>query len=249
MITYQAMAAVYDRLMLHVDYGRWVDGLEYQWQDLGITPKSVLDAGCGTGSVLLPLAKRGYQVFGIDISSEMLALCQDKLFENDLSAFLMEMDIRKVTLPEKIDAAICLCDTLNYLTEESDLEKCFRSIYTALKPGGSFIFDMRTPHYYEHVLADNQWVEKEDDVVLIWENDFSQSPIMNIELTFFVQQDQKNNLYHMHVEEHRQKCYQVETVKELVKKAGFDLKFMGADLFGRTLDLAQDERMYFLVCK
>jgi len=249
MSTYQAMAQVYDRLMRHVDYNKWIDGLEYRWKLLGKTPKTVLDAGCGTGSILLPLAKRGYQVYGIDNSSEMLAVCQEKLFENNLSAALMEMDIRQVMLPEKIDAAICLCDTLNYLTEASDLERCLKSIFYVLKPGGSFIFDMRTPHYYEHILADNQWVEKEEDVVLIWENDFSQSPIMNIELTFFVRQDRKNYLYRMHVEEHQQNCYQAENVKEIVAKVGFDLKYLGSDLFGRSLVLSRDERMYFAAVK
>jgi len=249
MMTYRQMAAVYDRLMLHVDYNQWVDGLEYRWKQLGKTPEKVLDAGCGTGSVLIPLVKRGYQVYGIDKSSEMLAVCQEKLFENKVSAFLMEMDIRKVLLPEKTDAAICLCDTLNYLTQKSDLARCFKSIYHILKPGGCFIFDMRTPHYYEHILADNQWVEDEGDVVLIWENDFSRKPIMNIKLTFFIKEEKTKSLFRRHVEEHQQKCYQVEEVKEQVQKAGFDLKYLGADLFGRTVDLGRDERIYFVACK
>lgn len=246
-MTYQAMAAVYDRLMGHVDYDKWADGLEFQWRKFGINPKKVLDAGCGTGNVLVSLVKRGYQVYGIDNSSEMLAICQDKLFDHQLSAILMDMDIREVVLPEKVDAAICLCDTLNYLIHQSDWERCFKSIYQAVKPGGCFIFDMRTPYYYEQILADNQWVEQEDDVVLIWENDFSQKPVMNIELTFFVRQP--NGLYQKHVEEHQQKCCQVTEIKELAIKAGFDLKFMGADLCGRPLDLSQDERIYFVVCK
>jgi SAM-dependent methyltransferase len=138
-MTYQAMAAVYDRLMLHVNYEKWVDGLEFQWKRLGKNPRTVLDAGCGTGSVLLPLAGRGYQVYGIDNSGDMLAVCRDKLLSRSLSAVLLEMDIRKVRLPEQVDTAICLCDTLNYLVKENDLLKCFKSIFSVLKPGGSFV--------------------------------------------------------------------------------------------------------------
>jgi len=246
-MTYQAMASVYDQLMLHVDYNKWVDGLEYQWKTLGIKTRRILDAGCGTGSVLLPLAERKYQMFGIDKSADMLAVCQDKLLGKNISAILMEMDIRQIRLPEKVDAVVCLCDTLNYLTKEKDLEQCFNGAYRGLNPGGSFIFDMHTPHYYEDILADNQWVQYEDDVVLIWENDFSKRPIMNIALTFFVKQN--NGLFRKHVEEHQQKCYQVETVKELVERAGFMLRYMGPDLFNRPLDLSQDERMYFVAVK
>lgn len=246
-MTYRAMASVYDQLMLHVDYTKWVDGLEYQWKRMEITTHRVLDAGCGTGSVLLPLAERKYQVYGIDKSTEMLAVCQDKLLQKELSAMLMEMDIRQIKLPEQVDAVVCLCDTLNYLTKERDLERCFKSINRALSSGGSFIFDMHTPHYYEDILADNQWVQQEDDVVLIWENDFSQKPIINIWLTFFVKQE--NGLFRKHLEEHQQKCYQVETVKELVEKAGFVIKYVGSDLFGELLDLSKDERMYFVASK
>lgn len=246
-MTYQAMAKVYDQLMLHVDYDNWVDGLEYQWQKQGIMPRRVLDAGCGTGSVLLPLAKRKYQIVGIDLSSEMLAVCQDKLLQENLSATLMEMDIRQIKLSEKTDAVVCLCDTLNYMTKEKDLEQCFKSVYRVLNPGGSFIFDMHTPHYYYDILADSQWVEQEEDVVLIWENDFSQKPIIDIDLTFFVKQ--KNGLFKRYVEEHQQKCYQMEHIKELAEKSGLMMKYVGADLFGRPLDLSQDERMYFLAIK
>ncbi|HHT64395.1 MAG: class I SAM-dependent DNA methyltransferase [Bacillota bacterium] len=248
-MTYQAMAAVYDRLMLHVNYEKWVDGLEFQWKRLGKNPRTVLDAGCGTGSVLLPLAGRGYQVYGIDNSGDMLAVCRDKLLSRSLSAVLLEMDIRKVRLPEQVDTAICLCDTLNYLVKENDLLKCFKSIFSVLKPGGSFVFDMRTPYYYEQILGDNQWVEQEDDVVLIWENDFSQKPIINIELTFFVKQERNKDIFRKYAEEHQQKCYQVEVIKELAQKTGFDIKYTGSDLFGRSLDLIRDERMYFVACK
>lgn len=246
-MTYQAIASVYDQFMFHVDYNKWADGLEYQWKQLGMDIHSVLDAGCGTGSVLLPLAERNYQVYGIDISSDMLAVCWDKLCEKGVTAFLMEMDIREIILPEKVDTAICLCDTLNYLTEERDLEESFKSFYDALRPGGSFIFDMRTPHYYENVLADNVWVQREGDMVLIWENDFSQKPIINIDLTFFVEQN--NGLYRKYMEEHEQKCYPVDYIKELLERAGFYLNSMNADLFGRPLDLSQDERMYFIAIR
>lgn len=84
-------------------------------------------------------------------------------------------------------------------------------------------------------------------MVLIWENDFSEKPIIDIDLTFFVKQ--KNGLYKKHVEEHQQKCYQIEPIKELAEKSGLFIKYVGADLFGRQLDLSQDERMYFMAIK
>ncbi len=141
-MNYGTMASVYDRLMLHVDYCKWVDGLEYCWRQIESLPRTVLDAGCGTGNVLLPLVQRKYQVYGIDNSSDMLALCQNKLIQDNLFARLMEMDIRQIKLPDKIDAAICLCDTLNYFTEERDLERCFREAVLFLTCGPPIIIKM-----------------------------------------------------------------------------------------------------------
>lgn len=130
MAVYQSMADVYDRLMAHVDYAAWVDGLAAAWRQLDSQPETVLDLGCGTGSVLLRLAQKDYTVYGIDNAPDMLAVCQDKLSETGLTAALWEMDIRNLRLPETADAAVCLCDTLNYLGSEKD-----RSITKTPSPG------------------------------------------------------------------------------------------------------------------
>ncbi len=84
-------------------------------------------------------------------------------------------------------------------------------------------------------------------MVLIWENDYSASPIINIDLTFF--EKQKNGMYRRYMEEHRQRCYPIEMVKELVEKTGFVLKQLKADLFDSPLDPSHDERMYFVTYK
>lgn len=244
---YCAISDVYDRLMSHVDYTAWVKGLERQWDALGPKPETVLDAGCGTGSVLVNLARKNYHVFGVDNSPDMLAVCQDKLFQEGLSASLLEMDLREMEMPVEIDAVICLCDTLNYFIDEENIVDCFRGVYRSLKKGGSFIFDLRTPYYFRDILADSQWVEDEGDVVLIWDNDFSQDPVIDIDLTFFVRQEK--GLYRRFSENHRQKCYEIKKIEELLKKTGFLLKQILGDLNGTNLDPEQHERMYFVACK
>lgn len=242
--SYGAMAYVYDRLMQHVDYAKWARGLETVWKKIGPLPKTVLDAGCGTGSVLLSLAEKNYQVYGVDNSPDMLSICQDKLFEKELDAVLLEMDIRHLKFPLKVDAAICLCDTLNYFLKEEDLVCSFHSVRRALKSGGTFIFDMRTPHYYRDVLSANQWVQEEEDTLLIWDNDFSADPIISIALTFFVRQ--KNGLYERFEEVHRQRCYEIDHIQELAQAAGLKILQVSSDFKGTPLNQETDERVYFV---
>jgi len=247
MSVYGSLAGVYDRLMAHVDYSAWVEGLTDAWRQLGKAPETVLDLGCGTGSLLIPLAAQGYRVTGIDNAPDMLAACQDKLAAAELTAGLWEMDIRSLRLPQPADAAICLCDTLNYLRSEKDLSRAFKSVARCLKNGGSFIFDLRTLHYYRDILGESQWVQDEGDVLLIWDNDFSQPPEMMIDLTYFIRQ--KNGLYQRLSEEHLQRYFSPERVLELLAEAGLRVQWSGGDFTGRPLEVDGDERIYFAAVK
>lgn len=247
MESYHSLAYVYDHLMSHVDYQEWVNGLEREWQKTGEHPQTILDLGCGTGNILVELSRRNYSVYGIDNSPEMLAICFEKLGEHHQQVNLLEKDMRDFTLPQQVDAVICLCDTLNYLLDEEELLQTFQSINRCLKSEGSFIFDLRTPHYYETTLSNNQWVQEEDDVVLIWNNDYSEQPIMEMNLTFFV--NQVNDMYRRYEEIHIQRCYEIEKIESLLEKAGFIVEQISSDLSGTSLDDLESERMYFITSK
>ena len=79
MNSYEVPADRYDRLTTDVDYDRWADYLEWQFQRSGGSVRSVVDLACGTGSLLFRLAQRGYAMTGVDLSEDMLAVAADKL--------------------------------------------------------------------------------------------------------------------------------------------------------------------------
>ena len=63
---YSALAAIYDHVMRHVDYVAWCDYIERLWDRFCARPRTVLDLACGTGTVALELARRGYRLTGVD---------------------------------------------------------------------------------------------------------------------------------------------------------------------------------------
>jgi SAM-dependent methyltransferase len=110
----------------------------------------VLEVACGSGRVLLPLARAGREVVGVDVSPHMLALAQTKLdaerFEDDNRARLVQADMRDFTLARSdFDLAILAVKSFAYLTEADDQLRCLGSIHRHLRAGGRLAIDLLHP--------------------------------------------------------------------------------------------------------
>ena len=71
---------------------------------------TILDVGCGTGRHAIELAKRGYKVTGVDISSGMLAEAKKAAFNADVNVEWIQSDAVKFNSNKSFDAVICLCE-------------------------------------------------------------------------------------------------------------------------------------------
>ena len=216
--SYTSLAAVYDLFMEDVPYDAMVEQLQAFWRREGYAVNTVLDAGCGTGAFIVPLAKAGFDTCGVDLSSEMLAMADHKAYEEGLSCLFIERDLRELNFAPQFDAVISFFDTLNYLLSLDDLNKVLQEIYQCLLPGGSFVFDMRTMHYYADVLGENLFRDEKNDCCLIWQNHFEKAHIY-MDLDFFVSNGKGQ--YVRHQEEHIQRGYFLADVIALLQEVGF----------------------------
>ena len=104
----------------------------------------VLDLCCGTGELSKQLSALGYEVIGLDSSEEMLRIARKNVPE----CTFLHKDAADFHLEEPVDAAVCAFDSLNHLTEAAHVALAFRSVHAALKPKGSFVFDVNTGAAY-----------------------------------------------------------------------------------------------------
>lgn len=118
-----------------------------------IPPSKILDLACGTGTLTLALAQHGYQTMGLDLSTSMLAQANRKQSaletSQTLAVHFQEGDMRYFLLDEPVDAIVCHHDSLNHLSNETELRGTFLQVAQALKPGGLFLFDLNTLENYQ----------------------------------------------------------------------------------------------------
>lgn len=218
MSSYEALAGSYDELTWDVDYSRWCDYLEKLMAKGGRPVRTVLDLACGTGSLTLELARRGYQMVGVDLSGEMLAQAEQKCREGGFEIPFYCRDMSKLRLPQKVDACICCLDSVNYVLRPKKLQEAFRRVYHYLEPGGTFIFDADTP---EKLMAmDGQvFLDETEDAFCVWRGEYSpKKRICSFWMDIFQRED---DLWRRGEELHREYAYTMEELEGYLHEAGF----------------------------
>ena len=223
MESYTDFAYIYDKL-IGQDYEKWADYIEDIFAKNNLKPSLVLDLGCGTGSITNILAKRGYDMIGVDISPDMLNVARDKATEEGLDVLYLCQDIREFELYGTVDAIICTLDVLNYITDPDELKQVFRLVRNYLNPDGIFIFDINTEHKLKNILGNNTFITDEEGVFYSWENEYSDG-LSTQYLTFFAELD--DGTYERFDEVHVQRAYTVEEFKNMLADAGmsFDAEY------------------------
>lgn len=244
---YSIIAGVYDKINSGVDYGRWADRADELLKTyMKKTPELILDLACGTGRMSLELAKRGYDVIGADASPEMLAKAADAIYDAVERGELREdggrplflcQTMTELELYGTVGAVLCCLDSINYLTEDGELEKCFSLVHNYLDPDGLFIFDVNTPYKFETVYGNNVYAydiersETEGAGFCIWQNFYDgESRLCDFYLTVF--EENEDGSYTRADEDQRERCYSMEELVGALERAGFELLEVRSDVYG-----------------
>ena len=268
MDAYTDFANVYDTFMDETPYDVWGDFIVELMNKFGVTKPAKSDAseytteedseqaleeeknlivelGCGTGSFTLNMAKRGYDIIGIDMSSDMLDIARKKTAAEGLNVMYLEQDMRELDLYCTCGTVLSVCDSVNYLLEDEDVIETFKLVNNFLFPKGLFIFDFNTLHKYRDVIGDVTIAENRDDCSFIWDNYYHEEEHINeYDLTIFTRCGE-DDVFKRSVETHYQRGYTLEEMKSFVEKSG--LKFITAiDADTHEAPTDESERIYIV---
>jgi len=186
----------------------------------GISGGCLADVACGEGTFALAMARRHWRVWGVDRSSDMLALAEAKAKRSRLSVVWLRQDMRELRLPEPVDLITCWYNSLNYLLCEEDLAKTLCAMADALLPGGWLLFDVYTLHGLAMEWANRAWVAVDADDCFVASQTHYEPRTRRAEVTFtgFLR---VRNRYVRFDEHHHHQGYPWPVLRRLLVDAGF----------------------------
>ena len=157
---YDFVAEFYDHVVPYAerqDIQFWVDAAR---QSGG----PVLEIGCGTGRVLVPTARAGIDIVGLDLSSRMLSICRQKLSQEppevQARTQLVEADMRHFDLGRQFALVTTPFRPFQHLMTVEDQLACLTSIHRHLADGGRFVLDLFNPRLER--LVDDRYLKEGD---------------------------------------------------------------------------------------
>lgn len=218
MNAYKALAASYDSLTLDVDYDGVVEFYETLLQREDLAPRGAVDLACGTGSLTVRLAQKGYKVMGVDLSEDMLTVASQKAWDMGLQIPFVRQPLEKLYLPRAVDLAVCGLDSIDYIIDPACCKKAIERIYKALNPGGCFIFDVNTPEKLR-AMDGQVFLDENADTFCVWRGEFdAKTNICSYGMDLFRRQ---GKVWHRSFEEHQEYAYSAGQLVGYLKEAGF----------------------------
>ena len=244
-MAYGEFAKIYDELINEdINYDEMVDCILRICNENNIEFNDYLDIACGTGNVTVRIAKHFKNIYGVDLSEDMLREAFDKLKSECIKGKIICQDMTELSLNRKFDLITSVLDSTNYVTDIEGLKNYFKGVYEHLKDDGLFIFDVNSYYKLSEILGNNIYTYSEEDVFYTWENVF-EDDLLSMFLTFFVK---KGELYERFEEEHLERAYKESQLESILEELDFKVinKFDG---YSNDNVQANSERIVYVVKK
>ncbi len=158
---FDSYSKYYDLLYKDKDYDKETDYIESLLKKFSPDARDILELGCGTGKHAHRLNKKGYNVYGVDLSQSMLAKAKE------LGVECVHGDVRTFKCNKKFDVILSLFHVASYQNSDEDVLNYFNTAASHLKSGGVFIFDLWHKPAVLAQVPENRVKTMEDDKIKV----------------------------------------------------------------------------------
>lgn len=178
-----------------------------------------LDVGCGSGWFTRAFQRAGYEMTGLDVSSEMLNKASElSRKEGGQSRYLLG-DVASFRSLEKYDFVTAINDCINYIPKKK-LRSAFKNVYSALNKNGIFLFDVSSPRKFREKIANTVCADDRDDVTYLCFNSLRKDEV-SMDVTLFIRR--QDGAFERLDEKHIQYIYAEDEISSALSDSGFEL--------------------------
>lgn len=196
----------------------------------------ILEPACGSGRVLLPLARAGYTLTGVDTSAAMLEQAREKLVQEGLleQCQLVQQDMCTLQLPEKYRLAIVALGSFGHIVTRKKQQQALAALRHHLSVGATFILDISNEdaRYMERLsgqlLHQGTWPQENGSYVSHFISPFSSNTQHLLDLTHFYDVYRQGEAIQRTVSQTTLYLFERNETEFLLTQAGFQIK----DLYG-----------------
>lgn len=129
-------------------------------------PLRVLEPACGSGRLMVEMARRGWRPHGFDLTPEMVSFARERLREEGLEGTVARGDMADFRTRGRFDLAHCLVSTFKYLLTEDAARGHLRSVARALRPGGIYCLGFHLTDYARTRGSRERWKVERDGALV-----------------------------------------------------------------------------------
>lgn len=227
MSDYDSIAPFYD-----IEHAQFGEDLDMYRNFAELCGGKILELACGSGRLLLPLAREGYTLTGVDTSAAMLELARQALEEAGVSARcqLVQQDMCLLDLPEKYRLAMIALGSFGHIITRARQQQALAAIRRHLSTGATFILDLSNDdaRYMEHlsgqILHRGTWQQKDGSYVTHFLTPASSTTHHLLELTHFYEVYRQGEAVRRTVSQTGLYLFERSEVELLLEQAGFQIK-------------------------
>jgi 2-polyprenyl-3-methyl-5-hydroxy-6-metoxy-1,4-benzoquinol methylase len=192
---------------------------------------AVLDLCCGPGRFTIPLAKRGFQVTGVDRTTLYLEKARERARNEGVAVEWVQADMREFVRPQAFDLVINMFTSFGYFDEKSEDVNVLTHIQQSLKPGGAVILEMMGKEVLAKIFRATDSEVLPDGTLLVERREVFDE-WSRLRATWMLIKGEKVSSFTFH-----HTIYSGQELKDLLLQAGFSRVKLYGDLDGKEYGL------------